>query len=89
MIFRILAFPAALLMLWGATAMVSASDQTGAKDSTGRTTSENAAAEMPAVVVPELKHEFEPVVDGTQITHDFVVKNTGEGPLAIAQVKTG
>jgi hypothetical protein len=40
-------------------------------------------------MLPELAFEFDPVVDGTQITHDFVIKNSGNGPLAIHRVKTG
>jgi hypothetical protein len=40
-------------------------------------------------VVPQLKYEFEPVVDGKQVSHDFLVQNTGNMPLAIHQVKTG
>jgi hypothetical protein len=48
-----------------------------------------AATATPGVVLPELKYEFDPVVDGTQVTHDFAIKNTGDGPLAITQVKTG
>ena len=40
-------------------------------------------------MLPEQKFEFDPVVDGTLISHDFMIKNTGKGALAIKQVKTG
>ena len=43
----------------------------------------------PQADLPELSFNFDPVVDGTQVTHDFAIKNTGDGPLAIHQVKTG
>ena len=59
------------------------------EDSASQASSVAATAEKPAVVLPELKFEFDPVVDGTQITHDFMIKNTGKGDLAIKQVKTG
>ena len=84
--FRIVAFTATLVMLWAAAAITCASED---KDSTGQASSAVAAIEKPGVVLPELKYEFDPVVDGTQITHDFAIKNTGNGPLAITQVKTG
>ncbi len=86
MIFRILAFTATLVMMWAAAATAGASDS---KDSTAQEPSAVAAIQKPSVVAPELKYEFDPVVDGTQVTHDFAIKNTGDGPLAISQVKTG
>jgi hypothetical protein len=48
-----------------------------------------AAVTSSAAVIPEAHHAFEPVVDGTQVTHDFAIRNTGDGPLVIQQVKTG
>ncbi len=84
--FRMLAFTATLVMLWAAAAITGASD---GKDSTDQASSAVAAIEKPGAVLPELKYEFDPVVDGTQVTHDFAIKNTGDGPLAITQVKTG
>jgi hypothetical protein len=84
--FGFLAFTATLVMLWAAAATVDASDD---KDSSGQAPSAIAAIEKPGVVLPELNFEFDPVVDGTQVTHDFAIKNTGNGPLAISQVKTG
>jgi hypothetical protein len=84
--FRMLAFTAALVMMWPVAATTGASD---GKDSTAQEPSAVAAAQKPSVVAPELKYQFNPVVDGTQVTHDFAIKNTGDGPLAITQVKTG
>ncbi len=46
-------------------------------------------AKAPKAIIPEPKFVFDPVVDGTQISHDFSIKNTGDGPLAITRVKTG
>jgi hypothetical protein len=43
----------------------------------------------PDAVFPQVTYEFEKVVDGTVVTHDFAVKNTGKGVLEISRVKTG
>lgn len=86
--FRILAITAMVVLLWAAAAIVGASEQAAGKDSTGQA-SPVAAVEKPAAVLPELNYAFDPVVDGTQITHDFAIKNVGDGPLSITQVKTG
>ena len=55
----------------------------GKSPNTGETT------QAPKAVIPESKFVFDPVVEGTEITHDFSIKNTGDGPLAITGVKTG
>jgi len=79
------AVAAILVMLWAWTAAAAdASDQAEAKGASAST-----AAEQPAIESPALKYEFEPVVDGTHINHDFIIRNTGNGDLAISQVKTG
>ena len=43
----------------------------------------------PNAAVPDNSHEFEPVLDGTQIVHDFVVLNKGSADLEIEKVETG
>ncbi|XPS84379.1 uncharacterized protein Dvar_23970 [Desulfosarcina variabilis str. Montpellier] len=43
----------------------------------------------PDAVFPQVTYEFEKVVDGTVVTHNFAVKNTGKGVLEISRVKTG
>jgi hypothetical protein len=45
--------------------------------------------ERPNAAVPDSSHEFEPVLDGAQIIHDFVVLNTGNAILGIEKVETG
>jgi hypothetical protein len=84
--FRFLAFTASLVMLWAVAAAVGASDD---KDPISQSPSAAAATEKPSAAIPELQYKFDPVVDGTQVTHDFAIKNKGGGPLAITQVKTG
>jgi hypothetical protein len=50
---------------------------------------ENKSLNLPSVFVPESRFEFAPVLDGTEITHDFIVQNKGTAPLAIEKVRTG
>jgi hypothetical protein len=50
---------------------------------------ENKSPDSPSVFVPESRFEFAPVLDGTEITHDFIVQNKGTAPLAIEKVRTG
>lgn len=83
---RMIAITATLVMLWGAAATAGSSD--GAASS-AQSPSVVASAEKPIATMPELKYEFDPVVDGAQVTHGFPIKNTGVGPLAITNVKTG
>ncbi len=50
---------------------------------------ENKSLNSPSVFVPESRFEFAPVLDGTEITHDFIVQNKGTAPLAVEKVRTG
>jgi hypothetical protein len=43
----------------------------------------------PSVFVPESRYTFPTVIDGTEITHDFIIQNKGDAPLVIERVKTG
>jgi hypothetical protein len=43
----------------------------------------------PAVEVPVKSFNFEPVVDGTEVYHDFLIRNAGTSPLHINDVRTG
>jgi hypothetical protein len=87
--FRMLALIAILAVLWGAAATTGASEQTTGTNSPPPTATAEATSEKPGMVLPELRYEFDPVVDGTEVTHDFPLKNSGSGTLAITQVKTG
>jgi len=43
----------------------------------------------PVISLPDGRFQFEPVVEGTQVTHKFIVRNTGDAPLNIERVRTG
>jgi hypothetical protein len=47
------------------------------------------SAGSPTVFFPEKVFEFQPVVDGAKVVHDFVVMNKGTTPLLIENVRTG
>jgi hypothetical protein len=50
---------------------------------------ENNTLNVPPVFVPETRYKFDPVLEGTEITHDFIVQNKGTAPLKIEKVRTG
>lgn len=41
----------------------------------------------PKAVFPRLKYEFEPVLEGVKITHDFIIENHGDVPLVIKNIR--
>ena len=43
----------------------------------------------PSAFLPVDTWEFESVVDGTAVVHEFVIQNKGDAPLNISKVKTG
>ena len=51
--------------------------------------SKSAAApvEQPALQIPETTYNFGEVAEGTEVEHDFIVKNAGKGTLQIDQVR--
>jgi hypothetical protein len=43
----------------------------------------------PSAFIAKPIYEFEPVVDGTQVVHNYVIQNKGDEILEIQKVKTG
>lgn len=43
---------------------------------------------LPKALFPESSWNFDPVLEGTDVIHDFIVKNQGLAPLEILGVKT-
>jgi ABC-type glycerol-3-phosphate transport system substrate-binding protein len=47
------------------------------------------SSDAPLAVAPEPIFQFEPVLDGEEVVHDFVVENRGTAELVIHKVQTG
>lgn len=43
----------------------------------------------PTAVVEKTRQTLPAVIEGTEVRHSFVIKNTGNAPLEISKVKTG
>ena len=43
----------------------------------------------PSACLPVDNYEFDPVVEGNEINHQFIIQNKGTAPLTIEKVKTG
>jgi hypothetical protein len=43
---------------------------------------------QPSVYLPAARYQFAPVMEGREVTHDFVVQNKGSAILEIQKVKT-
>jgi hypothetical protein len=43
---------------------------------------------LPLAHLPALRYEFAPVMEGQEITHDFIVQNKGSATLEIQKVRT-
>ena len=47
------------------------------------------AEDVPVAFFPERSYSFQPVPEGTQVTHGFTIQNKGTAPLLILTVRTG
>jgi len=43
----------------------------------------------PRTILPETAYDFGTVVEGTVVSHDFVIRNEGTGELVIEKVDAG
>jgi hypothetical protein len=43
----------------------------------------------PVAHLPEAVFEFQPVVEGTPLVHEFSLRNQGDAPLEIIDLKSG
>ncbi|MFZ0613693.1 MAG: OmpA family protein [Desulfobacterales bacterium] len=68
---------------------VAAAETTGATTPNDRIEITKTRDLFPVAVFPATEFEFEAVADGTEVQHDFIVKNTGTADLDIKEVKTG
>ncbi|MBW1643388.1 MAG: DUF1573 domain-containing protein [Deltaproteobacteria bacterium] len=49
----------------------------------------NSTVKRPLAVIQDQTYEFASVVEGSLVTHDFIIQNKGTAPLVIKKVKTG
>lgn len=47
------------------------------------------SSQGPKAYCPEMVFEFRPVVEGTEIVHEFVLHNRGDAPLTIRKIESG
>lgn len=47
------------------------------------------AQPAPKAELESLSHDFGSVLEGNDVIHGFVIKNTGDAPLDIEKVRTG
>jgi hypothetical protein len=82
------------MLFFSGPRLLSAADP--ASDAHGTVKEQSSSKEMkkaavqatPRVHFSESKHEFEPVVEGVKVMHDFVIQNQGSAVLRIDKVKT-
>jgi hypothetical protein len=80
---------------WGVATILNGADQPSVKTSQAndQTTQNSDATSSPKAIAsayfPEPSHQFEPVVEGIKVTHNFVVQNKGNSVLKIRDVRTG
>ena len=43
--------------------------------------------EVPKAVFPQTRYQFEAVMEGQELKHDFIVENRGNAPLIIKKVR--
>ena len=47
------------------------------------------AGQVPSLFFPAPKYEFEEVLEGDEVLHDFAIRNRGKAPLKLLRVKPG
>lgn len=52
-------------------------------------TEQETSSAMPVAVAEQAKQTLPAVLEGTEVRHDFVIRNTGDAPLEIEKVKSG
>lgn len=61
----------------------------GAAQAQTAATARGASKAEASVFFPRKAFEFEPVIEGVKVVHDFEVLNKGSAPLLINDVRTG
>ena len=50
---------------------------------------QQAASPGPSISVPVTRFDFGTVVDGSEVVHEFLIRNTGKALLRVIQINTG
>jgi len=74
-----------VLCLWASGAHAAEPAATNPQSKSPQT----APQETPSIQMPEMLFNFGEVMEGSEIVHEFTVKNTGKGALQINQVRPG
>lgn len=79
-----------VLLLMTTAACLSASAYGAENDpaSSGSAETLQGSLKQPLAHLPAVRYEFAPVIEGQEVTHDFVIQNKGSAPLEIQKVKT-
>ena len=86
--YRILKLPILIVLILTITAAFTFAGPSAKSDNTPSTGEIKASLEKaPQAVFPQMRFEFDPVFEGTEIKHDFVVENKGQAPLVIKNIR--
>lgn len=77
-----------LIPAWGFAAQSDSTVRPTAATSVGSGEASIQSDAKPVAFLPETTFTFSPVLDGAEVSHDFVIQNKGTAVLEIAQVKT-
>ncbi|CAN2046287.1 exported hypothetical protein [Candidatus Magnetomoraceae bacterium gMMP-1] len=44
---------------------------------------------VPCAFMADTEYKFDSIIEGTDVVHDFIIKNTGQAALHINKVRTG
>ncbi len=65
------------------------SSETVTKKTENATTENDVTKQTASVYFPSPNYKFEKVVEGVELTHDFIIMNKGTEVLHVQKVKTG
>lgn len=84
---RFLRFACILLLVWCSLVVVAQAAKGSDGSASKKMKPSSPAADQPSMQVPDATYDFGEVLEGAEVEHDFVVKNTGKGVLQIDQVR--
>jgi len=76
-------------LTWLSPSFTSTAGSALAAEKTGPKEASTDQKAQPEIAIPDPMFDFQNVVDGMEVVHDFPVYNRGAGDLAITKVQTG